>query len=151
MLSSKAQSGTVDSREENTDSLLWNLAGRFTKILGEGDTVAMKAFLPEDFMLQLMDDYFLGKKNLLRVMKDSAMHKSFSFLLQQDASAVTFFADNPQSAGINSGICFTDSAMNDRIEASHSFATCIILFRLNGKEWNLQMIHLDIHCRLCEQ
>ena len=71
--------------QEENDSLIWQTAMRFTTYFNKRDTASMNRLLPEDFMLQLLHDNFLGKKILLNMMMDTAVQSTFQHYLKRSA------------------------------------------------------------------
>ena len=137
--------------QEDSDSIIWQEAVRFTKIFNDGDTAGMNKFLPEDFLLQLMHENFLGKKTLLISMKDTAVHATFMHTLRMDINTIIRYSDDNQTAGLNVAVDFINPNMVESIKKERGYGLSIMYFqKINGR-WRLKTVHLDIHCSLCNE
>jgi hypothetical protein len=103
----------IQDRQDNADSVIWVNAVRFATLFNNADTAAMENFLPENFMLQILHQNFLGKRGLLNIMTDTAVQKTFQHLLHRDANTVIQYSDNHQSACLNVAIDFINSSVSE--------------------------------------
>lgn len=141
----------IQDRQVDADSVIWVNAVRFATLFNNADTAAMENFLPENFMLQLLHQNFLGKKGLLNIMKDTAVQKTFQHLLHRDANTVIQYADNHQSACLNVAIDFINSSVLESVKKEHGYGLSILYFQLVNGRWTLETVHLDLHCSLCNE
>ena len=137
--------------QEETDSLIWKMAVQFTTLYNGGDTAAMNRFLPDDFMLQLMHENFLGKISLMNTMKDSAVQSTFKHVLRNNVQTIIRYGDNHQSAGLEAPIDFVDQTMTESVKKEHGYGLCIMYFQKRNDRWWLVTVHLDLHCSLCNE
>jgi hypothetical protein len=139
------------SLQEETDTIIWREAIRFTKIFNERDTSEMNKLLPDDFMLQWIHDNFLGKKNILNMMMDTAVHSTFKHILHRDAQTIIRYSDDNSAAGLNVAIDFLDPVMAESVKKEHGFGLSIMYFQKRNGKWWLKTVHLDLHCSLCNE
>jgi len=136
---------------QEEDSVIWKLAVQFTTIFNKGDTAEMSRFLPEDFMLLLLHDNFLGKKGLLNSMMDSAVHSTYKHLLKLDGQTIIRYADDHSSASINTSFGFIEPAMAESVKKEHRYGLCVMYFQKREGKWILKTDHLDLQCSLCNE
>jgi hypothetical protein len=137
--------------QEETDSLIWQTAMLFTTYFNKRDTASMNRFLPDDFMLHLLHDNFLGKKSLLNTMMDTAVQLTFQHYLKRSALALIRYSDDNNSASLDVSIGFMDPHMAESVKKERGYGLCIMFFqKINGRWW-LKTVHLDLHCSLCNE
>ena len=131
------------------DSLLWKSAQNFTTLFNKGDTAAMNAFLPDDFMLQWMHENFLTKKGIIKAMTDTVAQKILQCRLDHDSTLIIRYSDDRMAAGINTGFVYMDPATMRSVQATRGYGLFILYFQKINGEWKLETIHMDLHCSLC--
>ena len=136
---------------QEEDSVIWKLAVQFTTIFNKGDTAEMSRFLPEDFMLLLLHDNFLGKKGLLKSMMDSAVHSTYKHILKMDGQTIIRYSDDHSSASINTSFGFIEPAMSESVKKEHRYGLCVMYFQKREGKWILKTDHLDLQCSLCNE
>ncbi len=136
---------------QDEDSVIWRLAVQFTTLYNNGDTAGMNKLLPEDFMLQLLHDNFLGKKSLLNSMTDSAVHNTFKHQLKLDGQTLIRYADDNSAASLNASLNFLDPSMAESVKKERGYGLCIMYFQKRNGKWMLRTVHLDLHCSLCNE
>jgi hypothetical protein len=136
-------------QQEEKDSIIWRTAIQFTILFNKGDTAAMNQFLPEDFMLQWLHENFLGKKDLLNAMRDTAVLSTLRHILHRDAQTIIHYSDNGYAAGLNATIGFLDQVMVQSIKKEHGYGLTSMYFQKREGRWRLTNVHLDLHCSLC--
>ena len=134
---------------EQDDSLIWQIANRFTSSFNAGDARGMNKLLPDDFMFQWLHENFLEKKGLLVSMLDTAVHSALKHQLNHDSKAVIRYADNYKSASLNTSFYFIDPIMIEAVNKENCYGLCIMYFQKRKGRWHLQTVHLDLHCTLC--
>jgi|GEM_PF-2371835 len=137
------------SFSSKTDTLIWVFANRFTAAFNAPDTQAMKSLIPGDFMLQWMHENFLGKRNLLNAMRDSAVHETLRHDLIADAGTAVVYSDDGNAASLNTSFCFRDPGICESITKKNQIGLCIMYFQKTNGVFQLRTVHYDLHCTLC--
>ena len=137
------------SQQEKDDTLIWQVANRFSSSFNNGDASTMNKLLPDDFMLQWLHENFLEKKGLLVSMLDTPVHTTLKHQLNHDSKSVIRYSDNYKSASLNTSFQFVDPAMMEAVKKENCFGLCIMYFQKRKGRWHLQTVHLDLHCTLC--
>ncbi|MFI5152884.1 MAG: hypothetical protein ACHQET_06085 [Chitinophagales bacterium] len=140
----------MSSIQQENDSMVWRTATRFCNLFSGGDAIAMQKELPEDFLLQWMHENFIGKKNLVSAMKDSATRNVMSFRIRIDNSTIIRYSDDQSAAGINTSFEFIDPANCKALEDKHGCGLCIFYLKKDRGRWVIKTIHIDVHCSLCD-
>lgn len=134
---------------ENEDSLIWHKANEFTYLFNKSDTEAMNLLLTDDFMLQWLHENFLGKKSLLEMMVDSAVHSTFRHVLNKDVQTLIRYSDDRNVACVNATVEFLDPTLSQSIKKENGYGLCIMYFQKIHGNWILKTVHLDLHCSVC--
>lgn len=135
--------------QDKDDTLIWQIAERFTTSFNNGDVARMDKLLPDDFMLQWMHVNFLEKKGLIVSMLDTSIHSNLEHRLDHDSKAIIRYADDHKSASLNASFQFLDPAMAEAVRKENCYGLCIMYFQKRKGKWHLQTVHLDLHCTLC--
>jgi len=145
------QKNIISYRElhQENDSLVWQTATTFCNLFNKADSEGMKRFLPEDFLLQWMHENFIGKKNLINSIRDSAVHRTMEYTIVHDNSAMIRYSDDQTAVSMNARFVFIDPVEMRSIEKEHGYGLCIFYMKKENGKWVLKTIHLDIHCSLC--
>jgi len=109
----------------------------------------MKQFLPNDFLLQWMHENFITRKNIIKAMRDSAVHSTMMHTIIPNHEAIIRYSDDYTAVSVNTTFDFLDSAFTDNIKRQKGYAVCIAYLQKIGNKWVLKTLHLDIHCSLC--
>ena len=105
------------SQQEKDDTLIWQVANRFSSSFNNGDASTMNKLLPDDFMLQWLHENFLEKKGLLVSMLDTPVHATLKHQLNHDSKSVIRYSDDYKSASLNTSFQFIRS-FSDRGDSS---------------------------------
>jgi hypothetical protein len=136
-------------KDQEDDTLIWQMAARFNTLFNSGDTMAMNQLLPEDFMLQWLHENFLAKSSVLKAMADPSLHSTFLHQIERDDRAFISYSDNHQAACLDASLRFLDPKMVESIKKEHGYGLCIMYFQKRDNRWWLKTVHLDLHCSLC--
>ena len=136
-------------RLEDEDSLVWRELTTFSQIFTNADTAVMNRFLPDDFILQWMHENFIGKRNLVNTMMDSAIRHTMEFRIIHDANAILTYSDDHSAVCLNTGFQFQDENQMKSIVQQHGYGLCIVYLKKVNTAWCIKTIHLDLHCQLC--
>ncbi|MBS1932647.1 MAG: hypothetical protein JST96_01510 [Bacteroidetes bacterium] len=132
------------------DSLVWKSLSTFSRLFNNADTIAMKQFLPDDFLLQWMHENFISKRAIINAMHDSAVHATMKHNISVfNHKAIVRYSDDYSAVSINTSFDFTDPEVVSNIKKQNGYGVCIAyLQKVNGR-WLLKTIHLDLHCFAC--
>jgi hypothetical protein len=139
----------VGQFHNQNDSLVWQTANAFCSLFNKSDSEGLKRFLPDDFLLQWMHENFIGKKNLINTMRDSAIHRTMEYKIAHDNSAILKYADDQTSSSISTTFEFLDPEQMKSLVKQHLYGLCILYFKKENAKWELKTVHLDLHCSLC--
>ena len=136
-------------KDQEDDTLIWQMATRFNTLFNSGDTMGMNQLLPEDFMLQWLHENFLTKSSLLKAIADPSLNSTFLHQIERDDRAFISYSDNRQAACLDASLRFLDPKMVESIKKEHGYGLCIMYFQKRDNRWWLKTVHLDLHCSLC--
>ena len=135
---------------KDNDSLVWQTISTFTTLFNKSDTNAMKQFLPDDFILQWMHENFVTKKNILKAMRDSAVHATMMHTISSNHAAIVRYSDDYTAVSVNTSFDFLDPTFSKKIISQKGYTMCIAYLQRINNKWVLKTVHMDIHCSLCD-
>ena len=136
------------STQEALACLTYGIETRKGFILLTGEVGTGKTTLLNK-LLEWLHQNFLGKKNLLKAMADTAVHATFEHVLNRDGQAVISYSDDHSAASLDATFAFLDPDMIRAVKKNNSYGLCIMYFQKQNGRWCLKTVHLDIHCTFC--
>jgi len=135
---------------QENDTLVWETISTFSILFNKSDTNAMKQFLPDDFLLQWLHENFISKKNVIKTMRDPAVHATFMHTIVPDHKAIIRYSDDYTAVSVNTSFEFLDSVFLQNIKKQKGYGVCIAYLQKINNKWVLKTLHLDLHCSLCD-
>ena len=140
---------SIRQLHQENDTLVWQTAMGFCDLFNKNDVEALSNFLPNDFLMQWMHENFIGKNSLLNVISDSAVHRTMTYKIAHNNAAMLKYSDDQTAASLITAFEFLDPAQMRSIEKQHGYGSCIFYFKKENGNWIIKIVHLDLHCSLC--